>query len=82
MKLTSDELRQLRNLDLTATKKSLDSYFASMTVQLNKGRTYNNHFEHIRKWAMQDGAKVSTSSIDYDLTEQLFNPFGQKGGIA
>ena len=75
VKITKEELRQLRQLDLSATRKSLDSYFASMTVQLNKGRTYGNHFEHIRKWAMQDGAKISNSSIDSDVLDKIMNPY-------
>ena len=75
VKITKEELRQLRKLDLSATRKSLDSYFASMTVQLNKGRTYGNHFEHIRKWAMQDGAKISNSSIDSDVLDKIMNPY-------
>lgn len=76
VKITKEELRQLKKLDLTATRKSLDAYFASMTVQLNKGREYGSHFEMIRKWMMQDGAKISNSSInDYDL-ERIMNPYG------
>ena len=76
VKITKEELRQLRKLDLSATRKSLDSYFASMTVQINKGRVYSNHFEHIRKWAMQDGAKISNSSINDDDLERIMNPYG------
>ena len=75
VKITKEELRHLRKLDLSATRKSLDSYFASMTVQINRGRVYSNHFEHIRKWAMQDGAKISNSSIDSDVLDKIMNPY-------
>jgi len=75
VKITKEELRKLRKLDLTATRKSLDAYFASMTVQLNKGREYASHFEMIRKWMMQDGAKQSNSSIDSDVLEKIMNPY-------
>ena len=75
VKITKEELRQLRKLDLTATRKSLDAYFASMTVQLNKGREYGSHFEMIRKWMMQDGAKISNSSIDDEMLEKIMNPY-------
>ena len=75
VKITKEELRQLRKLDLTATRKSLDAYFASMTVQLNKGREYASHFEMIRKWMMQDGAKISNSSIDSDVLDKIMNPY-------
>lgn len=76
VKITKEELRKLRKLDLTATRKSLDAYFASMTVQLNKGREYGSHFEMIRKWMMQDGAKISNSSIDSEVLDQIMNPYG------
>lgn len=75
VKITKEELRKLRKLDLTATRKSLDAYFASMTVQLNKGREYGSHFEMIRKWMMQDGAKISNSSIDDDMLDKIMNPY-------
>lgn len=75
VKITKEELRELRKLDLTATRKSLDYYFASMTVQLNKGREYGSHFEMIRKWMMQDGAKISNSSIDSEILDRIMKPY-------
>lgn len=76
VKITKEELRQLKKLDLTATRKSLDAYFAVMTVQLKKGREYSSHFDMIRKWMMQDGAKISNSSIDDDMLRQIMNTYG------
>lgn len=75
VKITKDELRQLRNLDLSATKRTLASYFAVLTVQLNKGKQYKSHFDILRKWAMEDGAKVSNSSIDMGMLAELANKF-------
>lgn len=75
VKITKEELRQLKKLDLTATRKSLDAYFAVMTVQLKKGREYSSQFDLIRKWMMQDGAKISNSSIDDDMLDKIMNPY-------
>lgn len=76
IRLTEEEYKTLRNLDYSKTKKSLEVYLAIMDERIAAGREYKDHFLTLRKWAMQDGATVSNSSInDYDL-ERIMNPYG------
>ena len=76
IRMTEEEYKTLRNLDYSKTKKSLDVYLAIMDERIAAGKEYKDHFLTLRKWAMQDGATVSNSSInDYDL-ERIMNPYG------
>ena len=75
IRLTESQYKELRNLDYSKTKKSLDVYLAILDERLSTGKTYKDHFLTLRKWAMQDGATVSNSSIDVDMFEQLMNPY-------
>ena len=76
IRMTEEEYKTLRNLDYSKTKKSLEVYLAIMDERIAAGREYKDHFLTLRKWAMQDGATVSNSSInDYDL-ERIMNPYG------
>ena len=73
IRLTPEEYKTLRNLDFSKTKKSLEAYFAILDERIAAGREYKDHFLTLRKWAMQDGAKVSSSSFDFDDLAELLN---------
>jgi hypothetical protein len=76
IRLTESQYKELRNLDYSKTKKSLEVYLAILDERLSTGKTYKDHFLTLRKWAMQDGACVNTnSSIDDDMLERIMNPF-------
>ena len=75
IRMTAEEYKTLRNLDYSKTKKSLEVYLAIMDERIAAGKEYKDHFLTIRKWAMQDGATVSNSSIDVDMFEQCMNPY-------
>lgn len=76
IRLTESQYKELRNLDYSKTKKSLDVYLAILDERLSTGKTYKDHFLTLRKWAMQDGAFVKTnSSIGDDMLERIMNPY-------
>ena len=59
VRLTKDEYNRLRyGFDLTATKKTLDAYFASIDVGVRQGKPYKDHFSLIQKWILHDGGKM------------------------
>lgn len=73
--LTESEFKMLRRLDYSKTGKSLEAYLAILDERLAEGKVYKSHYLTIRKWAMQDGATISHSSIDIDEVEKLMNAF-------
>lgn len=73
VKITDEELKDLRRLDFTKTGKTLEAYLSILEERIASGKRYADHYLTIRKWAMQDGATEGHSSIDLDDLDKIFN---------
>lgn len=69
IRLTVEQFNELKSLDYSKTKKTLEAYLAILDERLSTGKTYKDHFLTLRKWAMQDGAVPNANNHSYDLEE-------------
>ena len=73
VRITYEELKELRKLDFSKTGKTLEAYLSILEERIASGKRYADHYLTIRKWAMQDGATEGHSSIDLDDLDKIFN---------
>lgn len=69
IRLTVEQFSELKSLDYSKTKKTLEAYLAILDERIASGRKYKDHFLALRKWAMQDGAIPNANNHSYDLDE-------------